>query len=482
MTTTPWPSAPSAPVQPPASLRVDRAADVGVLAACVVAAIGADVALRSVARPGLAAALVLAVGCASLMATGRFPRRHARSLLALAPLLTSFLALRTNPAVAVPAVLGAAFLVALAASLARGGSLFDLTFPGIAGRLGLTFTHAMLAPAFLLRPMGRMTESRPQWRALFRGMAIGLPVMVVVGALLASADAVFASLLRLPNTGDLGLHVCLLGFGACVAATVLRQASAQTADLPLGSAPALGRVEARIVLAGLCGVFAAFVAAQVAAATGAADRILTQEGLTYAEYARQGFFQLLAAAGLTAVVLLCLRACGSREDRVATALILVAVALTEVVVALAVHRLSLYEDAYGLTLLRMAAVVAAGWVGLVFLLIGLAAAGVGAGRSWLPGAVVTAALVGLVGWSLADPAALVARRDLQRATVDPAYLVSLGDDAVPTIAARLDRLDPAVRADLVRAVCANAPASSRGLSEWNRSAIRASQARATLGC
>jgi hypothetical protein len=402
-------------------------------------------------------------------------------VLAAAPLLTVFLAVRSTDAALVPDVLAAAALVGLAASLARGGSLFDLTFPGLAGRLALTVTHGLLGPGFLLHPLGRLAERhRGSW-ALARGLAIGLPVVAALTALLASADAVFASLLRLPDLSDAARHGLLLGFGACVAAAVLRQASARSADLPLGAPPALGALETRMVLGGLCGVYAAFAGAQVAVALGAADRILSSEGLTYAEYARRGFFQLLAAAGLTAVVLLCVRACGPSSDRIVTGLALAAVALTQVVVALAVHRLSLYEAAYGLTLLRLAATAAAVWIGVVFTLIGVAVAGVGSGRSWLPGAVVVAALVGLLAWSLADPAALVARRDLGRQKVDASYLASLGDDAVPTVTDRLDGLDPAVRADLTRLLCAAAP-PRRGPLEWNLAAARATTARHRLGC
>ena len=481
MTTTPLWGAPSAPLDPPASLLVGRPADAAVLGACAVAAIGADLALRS-GVAGLAGAAVPAAVCAALIATRRFPNPQARALLVLAPTVTAFLGLRTSEAALLPDLLVAAGLVAVAAGLARGGSLFDLTFPGLAGRLALTTTHGLLGPAFVLRPLARVASVGPRWWALARGLAIGIPVVAALTALLASADAVFASLLSLPDVGDLALHVVLLGFGACVAAAVLRSASARTADLPLGPVPALGRLEARIVLGGLCGVYAAFAATQLAVAAGGADRILSDEGLTYAEYARSGFFQLLAAAGLTAVVLLCVRACGPRGDGVATALVLVAVTLTEVAVALAVHRLSLYEDAYGLTLLRLAAMAGAVWIGGVFVLIGTAVAGLGAGRSWLPGAVGATALVGLLAWNLADPAALVARRHIDRVEVDAPYLAGLGDDAVPSIAARLDGLDPSVRADLIERVCAAAPEPRQGPLEWNLASTRARDARRTMGC
>ena len=480
MTATSWTSAPPAPFEPPASLKVAHPADAAALGTCAVAAVGADLALRSGVAVLAGAAVPVAV-CASLIATRRFPNRQARALLVLAPVLTAFLAVRSNEAALVPNIPAAAVLVAAAAGLARGGSLLDLTFPRLAGRLALTVTHGLLGPEFLVRPLGRLTSSG-RWWALARGLAIGLPVVAALAALLASADAVFASLLKLPDLSDLALHLILLAFGAAVAASLLRQASAASADLPLGSAPTLGRLEARVVLGGLCSLYAAFAASQLAVAAGAADRILAEEGLTYAEHARRGFFQLLAAAGLTAVVLLCLRACGLHGDRVGTALAIVAVTLTEVVVAVALHRLSLYEDAYGLTLLRLAATAGALWIGLVFLLIGLALAGVGAGRSWLPGAVAATAVLALLAWNLADPAALVARRDLERADVDATYLASLGDDAVPTIVGRLDRLDPTVRADLSSQVCVRGAKPRTGLLEWNLATSRATAARRTLGC
>ena len=481
MTATPWSGTPAAPFETPASLKVDRPADAAALLACAVAAAGADLAVRS-GVAGLAGAAVPAAVCASLIATRRFPNPQARALLVLAPVLTAFLALRMSEAVLVPDLLAGAALLGLSASLARGGSLLDLSFPGVAGRLALTATHGLLGPAFVVEPLSRLPTGSARARAVGRGLALGLPVVLALTALLASADAVFASLIRVPDLGELALHAVLLAVGAAVAAAVLRHASAKTAGLPLGRAPTLGRLEARIVLGGLCAVYAAFAASQVAVATGAADRILREEGLTYAQYARQGFFQLLAAAGLTAVVLLCVRAGTPRGDRVATALALAAVAFTEVVVALAVHRLALYEEAYGLTLLRLAATVGAVWVGVVFLLIAAAVAGVGAGRSWLPAAVAGAALVGLLGWNLANPAALVARRDLDRGKVDAAYLAGLGDDAVPAITARLERLDPVGRADLVRRLCEVAPQADRSPHEWNRSASRAAAARRRLGC
>jgi len=62
------------------------------------------------------------------------------------------------------------------------------------------------------------------------------------------------------------------------------------------------------VLAGLDVLFTAFVVAQAVTAAGGAATVLETRGLTYAQYARSGFFQLVAVALITLVVLLALRA------------------------------------------------------------------------------------------------------------------------------------------------------------------------------
>ena len=75
-----------------------------------------------------------------------------------------------------------------------------------------------------------------------------------------------------------------------------------------------------MVLSGLALLYGLFAVAQLVASTGGDDRVQDTTGLTYAEYARNGFFQLLWAAAITIVVLLGLRALsrpGGRASQVA---------------------------------------------------------------------------------------------------------------------------------------------------------------------
>lgn len=155
------------------------------------------------------------------------------------------------------------------------------------------------------------------------------------------------------------------------------------------------------------------------------------------------------------------------------------VALTTGVVILAILRLHLYEAQYGLTMLRLACLVAAVWIGIVFVLLGATLPRRGLPRRYFPAAVIASALVFVAAWGAANPAAIVARTNLHRAErgllLDVGQAVSLGPDAVPALLAGLRHLSPARAAELGHAICARPPGSHGGLA-FNVSRLLASHA------
>ena len=97
--------------------------------------------------------------------------------------------------------------------------------------------------------------------------------------------------------------------------------------------------------------------------------------VSYADYARKGFFQLLAVAAMTLVLLLVARAMATPPDnrRLDTAVLVPALAacvLTLLIVLVAIRRLNLYGAAYGQTMLRLYSTLFAAWVGAVFVIVG----------------------------------------------------------------------------------------------------------------
>jgi hypothetical protein len=165
-------------------------------------------------------------------------------------------------------------------------------------------------------------------------------------------------------------------------------------------------------------LFAAFVTVQLTVLFGGHDHVLRTTGLTYAQYARQGFVELIVAAALTLAVAAVAGRHAARANatqrRALSVLTGLLFALTLVVLASALRRLGLYEDAYGFTRTRLFAHGVILWLAALFVLV----------------AVLTA----------------LAERNAARfagsGRIDTSYLNGLSADAVP----RLTQLPPAVRA------------------------------------
>ncbi len=148
------------------------------------------------------------------------------------------------------------------------------------------------------------------------------------------------------DTDHLFLDLLALGCGALVAGALLCQAVRGPHRLDPGETRSLtGRTEATWVLTALLVPLAGFAGVQAVVALGGAEHVLETEGLTYAEYAREGFFSLLAAGALVLTVVLAVSGSGRAgrvEGRwVPVVLAEVVLVLTLVLVAVSVRRLGL---------------------------------------------------------------------------------------------------------------------------------------------
>lgn len=464
-------------------LRVLHAAD----ARAVVLATAAGVAFDAGVRSGVATvggALAVSVAGTALLASGRLTTAASRACVGAAMVLGVFLALRTTPWLVPLDILGIAGLLALSGALARDGRVSDLPARLLAARAVVVVGHGLAAAGFLATPIAGWLARRRAVRAgaAVRGIAITAPIVLLLGALLASADAVFASVLdlRIPLPANPLAHLALTAVGALAIGGILRTASAAPAEPLPPASTRLGSVEWTILLGSVVALFAAFTVAQVVTVVGGARHVLETEGLTYAEYARTGYVQLLAVAAITGLVLAVLRAVADRASgsRRFTVLAELTVLLTGVVLAVALRRLGLYEDAYGWTMLRLMAKAGAVWLGVVLLLLGVRLAGVASAREWFLPATLATGLAVVLTLNVLNPEAAVARHNLHHAQheLDPSYLAGLSDDAVPTIVDALPSLPEHVRA----AVCA-AGSESRSPLGWN-GATRAADAARERAC
>lgn len=227
-------------------------------------------------------------------------------------------------------------------------------------RLGLLVKGPFVRCGAFLDAAGGVKQSRSLSRSLPAavGIAVTLPALWLVAGVLMDADALFALVagsalrgleLRLgPTAGRLLLAVCAMPFVFSLlyfAAHTEGRAAERRERRRWDSLPAV------ILLGALDALYLFFLAVQSAALFG--DRAyLAQAGISFAEYARSGFFQLAGLAGLNVAVILA-AAWLCREDGALRVLATALVALTAVLLVSAAWRMTLYVSAYGLSFKRL---------------------------------------------------------------------------------------------------------------------------------
>jgi Domain of unknown function (DUF4173) len=322
-----------------------------------------------------------------------------------------------------------------------------------------------------------------------RGLALGAPLVALFGGLFMAADAVFSNLVTTavpPLEHPLAHALVILG-AAWLTAGLLRDLLAAREERRLVSPAAIGAkalpfslapAEVGIALAALNALFLAFVLVQLRYLFGGKGLVEARARLTYAEYARHGFFELLAVSALVLLVLLAadalLRMGPGRGTGIVRLLSGGLVALVFVVMASALQRMRLYEQAYGLTELRVYAVGVILWLGVVFAWFSVTVLR-GRRSVFAAGAVITGfAATALL--NVANPDALIARTNVDRPRVDVAYVGNLSDDAVPALLDALPRLRP----DLRRALALELLRRSQTGGDWRSFNLARGRAKSLL--
>ena len=317
--------------------------------------------------------------------------------------------------------------------------------------------NAVAGPSLLPREelnVGRMSRHGPRARAVTLGVILAVPVLFVFGGLLMSADPGFERLVRSLVDWDfetIASHIALAGFLAWTASGVLRPLAIgrnpvlALGDTVLGKAPQrphLGIVELGIPLGALGLIFLVFTGLQARYLFGGEAVILQTAGLTYADYARGGFFELVVVAALLLPVLLGAEWLLDQRTpkhltrfRVLAGMLLVLIAL---IVLSAILRMRLYMDTYGLTGDRFYAMAFMLWIGVVLILFGATVLR-GMRDRFAFGAIVTG-FITLGVLNVMNPDAIIARTNLTRAEAgaefDVDHVKQLSADAVPELVNR----------------------------------------------
>lgn len=353
---------------------------------------------------------------------------------------------------------------------ARYGAWQTLNFSCIGVLLGKLVPQSLgSAPnlvTFFLRAVTVKTQAEvpPIRRQILQGLLLAAPLLLVVMLLLTSSDAVFSRLItdrftfihwemnEMISHGILASLCALYFFGYLWS---LKYEAPET-DVSYKTVRNLESVTGLTVMGLLCVVYLLFTLVQFAYLYSAAASL--PEGLTYAAYARRGFFELLAAALVNIAAILAVSAkvmvSTPRLNRALLTCNSLMTLFTLNLLASAFYRMHLYESAYGFTELRLFVQFFMG-----FMAISLVALLLWIWKRELPlfKIVMITAVTVYIALNYVNVDRLIAHNNLERYqlthSIDTWHLSQLSVDAWPEIAAA--NLGPEVKKVLADAFLMN---------------------------
>ncbi len=284
-----------------------------------------------------------------------------------------------------------------------------------------------------------------QIKAVIMGALWALPLLFVFGSLLVSSDQRFDQFTQKLFSFDLDqfLETLLLPvlYWPLMTALLISTVAHKTLKAPLvGQCLRMNGIQLNVMLFSLNGLFLTYLAIQASYFFGGSQLVTETSGLTYAVYARSGFWELVWVA-IIAIPLMLLGHWVQRDEPaqvqkwfngLASVLVL-AIVVLEVSAA---HRMMLYIQAYGLTELRFYA--SAFMVFVIIALLGFYLVVLRGSRDAYVSTVSSAAIGMILLVNILNPSALIAEHNLTRASLsktDIYYLRGLGADAYPAIIA-----------------------------------------------
>lgn len=402
--------------------------------------------------------LLAAAGLLLAKGEGIHPARRAWILLLPVLFFAGMTFFRAEPFTVAYNVVGSVLLLCLTAVTFTGGRWMEYSLADYIQKffhLGLSALSrlALFAAEKPGAPAIPVTEKKPSSRrSILRGILLALPIVLGLGALLASADPIFNTTLsqmfsffQIEHLGEYLFRLFYILVLAYLLAGVYLHAFTQSAepslegeDHPLVS-PFLGWIESVIILGAIDLLFGLFVFIQFKYFFGGQGNIHI-DGYTYAEYARKGFTELVVVAVISLLILQVLNTITRRTEKKERALFsgfsIGLVAMVLVILASAYQRLQLYELAYGFSRIRVYVHVFMIWLGILLLVTVIIE------LKQRPRAFALSVVLVCIGFgvtiNLVNVDGLIARENVARREagqeLDIAYLVSLSDDAVPYLA------------------------------------------------
>jgi hypothetical protein len=282
---------------------------------------------------------------------------------------------------------------------------------------------------------------------IIRGLFLSLPILLVLGGLLAAADPIFEemmlNLLKFEKIPEYLIRTIIVIFISYLVCGLLYLAIFPKKDnkpdiYQRSTKPFIGWIENTVIFTAVNILFISFLAIQFQYLFGGSGNITTS-GYTYSEYARRGFFELIAVALISIVTYLTGQSLGKAETKVQKNIFtaLSSLLLTQVIIILISSwtRLALYENAYGYTQLRIYTHVFIVWLGI--LLIATILFQLFQKQGYFGHTVLAFWVAFAFSLAILNVDGLIFQQNLKRAIqgekLDVTYLVEISEDVVPVL-------------------------------------------------
>lgn len=287
------------------------------------------------------------------------------------------------------------------------------------------------------------------------GLAISTPLLLIVLTLLSSADGVFHHvLINLPNLlarlslGEVIVRlmwIVLMGLGFFGLLWGFVDSKFYDWEMqPKEYGPALPPVRFKIdpviittVLIAINTVYVLFVIVQFSYLFGAWEGILP-EGNTYADYARNGFFELVMVTAINFVILLLALICVEKKNgllqKLINILLYILIGCSTVMLYSAFSRMDLYEEVYGYTTARFLVHAFMIFMGILLMITALRVA---IQRVPLAKCYIVVSLISYVVMNYIGMDVIIANKNIERyeasGKLDTSYLTGLSPEVIPSL-------------------------------------------------
>ena len=311
--------------------------------------------------------------------------------------------------------------------------------------LPFKFVHPLFQTLSNLFSLRGVYKDRKVFSQIVKGVLMAIPVLFVFLLLFSSADLIFqkyvSDLINIDNELEIFFRFILILIATIVLIGAytysFRDKEGQITAQQNCKNHTVGHIESSILLGSVNVLFFIFILVQLTYLFGG-ERNISVQGFNYAEYTRRGFFELITVAIISLLLLLTIEKYVMKKEtehalgfKILSTVLVIQVIL---IMASAFTRLSLYEEAYGFTTLRLYSHAFIILLAIVFCWMLYKIYKDNRENTFAFRVFISITLF-LVAMNFLNPDSFIARRNIEQFDVtgklDIYYLNHLSDDAIP---------------------------------------------------